>query len=158
MDKKRKGLIAALALGLVSGPAVALGITGLIGSGTADAAPAEAPAAIVITTDAPTTTTAVAATSPGADLLAACTLDGPALVDSETAGTITDVEQAALDALRDICATSGMALEDPVADQVSAPPVVVKTVTVSASAPATTYGGDDDGYEGHEEHEEGEDD
>jgi len=146
MDTKRKGLIAALALGLISGPAVALGAAGVFtAEAAAGAVAAPAPAPVVITTEA---TAEVGAAD--LDLQTACLVDGQGLVAAEADGTITDVEQAALEALRDICGAAGLALADalmPEAEEV----VIVQTVTVSASAAG--QGGDDpaDGYEDHED-------
>lgn len=48
MDSKRKGLIAALVLGLLSGPAMALGISGSTGGDTAEASAPAAPTAVVL--------------------------------------------------------------------------------------------------------------
>jgi hypothetical protein len=70
------------------------------------------------------------ATATRADLEAACGPDGQALVEREYAGDITPVEQAALDALRQICEAEGLVLAGP-----PAPPDVVRTVRVKAPPP-----------------------
>ena len=110
----------------------------------------------VFVTEAPTATVA--------DIEAACGPDGLELVEREAEGSITDLEQAALDALRQICADQGLDLAGP-----PAPPAVVRTVTVvestssTTAAPpgddqSTTVGSADDAYEGEdgddEDHEE----
>ena len=108
METKRKGLIAALALGLIQVRRSHLGA-----AESSPVATAEAwllPAPVVITTEATTTTEAIQAADADMDLQTACLVDGQILVAAEAAGTITDVEQAALDALRDICDAAGMPL------------------------------------------------
>jgi len=137
-------------LGLLSGPAVAFGAAGAFGSEAEASVTEAAPVAIVTTTEAPVPTTIIPDAAD--DLETACAIDGPALVSAEGAGTITDVEQAALDALRDICSNAGLYLADadmPEVEEI----VVIQTVTVSA-APATEGSGNDDEYEGEHEDEE----
>ena len=71
-----------------------------------------------------------------ADLTRACGPAGEQLVAKEAAGTISPVQQAALDALRPICEAQGM----PLAGKPAVPPIV-HTVTVQAAsepAPAQT--------------------
>lgn len=120
-------------VGLLVVPLSAVAAYALMSSGTPEAE-AETAATTITTmaavqpvgaTVGTTTTTAVSR----ADLEAACGPDGQFLVAVEAAGTITDLEQAALDALRPICAEAGLALDDP-----PAPPPVVHTVTVSNGA------------------------
>ena len=148
MDKKRKGLIAALVVGLLSGPAIALGISGFTGD-AAEASALATPAAVAVSAEAATTTSSSTSTTAADDLATACTIDGPGLVASETDGTINDVEQAALDALRDICAEAGLPLGEAAADEIATETIVVRTVTVSA-APS---GGDDYDDDDHDEYE-----
>lgn len=64
------------------------------------------------------------------DIWTACVPDAAALIEKETAGTITPVEDAALDALREICAVEGMPLDGP-----PAPPPISRTVYVNGPAP-----------------------
>jgi len=155
MDRKRKTLIAALVLGALAGPAVALGASGFLSGGDvaeASAAPAPVAASVVMATEA----VAVPETDAESDLLEACTVDGHALTQAEAAGTITDVEQAALDALRDICTEAGLDLAEPVLDEITEQ-IVIRTVTVSATSTGGGYdddGEDDDDDEEHEEEEE----
>lgn len=86
------------------------------------------------------------------DLALACGADGTSLVAAEVDGTISDVQQAALDALRQICADAGMALADPVA-----PAPVVRMVVSSGTSPTTTIPHrprDDEDHEDSDDHEE----
>jgi hypothetical protein len=119
-----------------------------------------------------TTTTTVATTSQPApafnnvgateaDLRAACGYVGMTLVDAERNGTISDVQQAALDALRDICDEQGLSLPPPPTPETVVKTVVVPddssdsattTTTSPSTAPAPTV---DDEYEG-EHHDDGE--
>jgi len=147
MDGKRKGFLVALVIGLISGPALALGVTHIFGADPAVAAPATAVAA-------PSTTAALAATtttvSPEADLAAACGAEGAALVAAEDAGTLSDLQQAALDALRPICATAGFNLDgasspDPVL--VSAPASTTTPPAVTSTVPGSAQGYGDGEYE-----------
>ncbi len=86
------------------------------------------PVETVIVTEAPTFTRE--------DLETACGDQGWELVEQEVEGTISELEQAALDSLRQICADEGLDLPGP-----PAPPAVIRTVSVvdpSDSATTTT--------------------
>jgi hypothetical protein len=120
----------------------------------------------------PPTTTGTAATevivepvnASAADLDSACGPDGMTLIGAEADGTITDVQQAALDALRQICEQNGSPLPGP-----AAPPPVVKTVvqasntgassaTAAGTGEGSAYEDDDHGeHEDQGEHEDHED-
>lgn len=82
---------------------------------------------------------------PTADIEAACGPEGMILVDLEAAGAITDVQQAALDALRPLCEQQGLALP-----QAPIPDAIVQTVSVPATAPATTVTTVGDDWEDHQ--------
>lgn len=114
-----------------------------------------APAAseTLVVTESPTVTSA--------DLAIACGDEGLQLVEREANGSIDELEQAALDALRQICEEEGIPLPGP-----PEPAPVVRTVTVvapstsssgtgaSASiAPSATPASDDDGP-GHDDEDE----
>jgi hypothetical protein len=151
MDGKRKGFLVALVIGLISGPALALGVTHIFGADPAVAAPAT-------TAAAPSTTGALAATTttvgPEADLAAACGAEGAALVAAEDGGTLSDLQQAALDALRPICAAAGFNL----AGASSADGVLVSAPSSSTTAPpavAPTDPGSAQGYDDDAEYEDG---
>ncbi len=85
-----------------------------------------------------------------ADLGTACDEAGLAMVAAETAGTISELQQAALDALRGICAEQGIPLPAP------EPVPVVATVTQPSPPPSAPAGeqvvvasdGDDHGRHG----------
>jgi len=141
MDGKRKGFLVALAIGLVAAPALALVASGLLGGQAKAGEPATAAAAAVApVTDAPA---AAATTTSAADLVSACTSEGADLVARESAGTLSDLQQAALDALRPICEAEGFSLEAAPTAEIEAP--------VTAAAAFPTAGAaqfDDNGDEG----------
>ena len=132
-----------LILGLLLIPLSAVAATALISSdGESEADDAgvivvEVPETTVPTTEvleAETVFVTEPPTATSADLGAACGPEGRELVEREAEGTITDLEQAALDALRQICAGEGLELPGP-----PAPPPVVRTVSVvDSSSSATT--------------------
>ncbi|MFV9673016.1 MAG: hypothetical protein ACNYZH_07285 [Acidimicrobiia bacterium] len=162
-----------LILGLLLIPLSAVAATALISNdGETDEGEAAAIVVDVPETTITSTTEAVAAetvfvteppTATRGDLEAACGEEGFELVEREAAETITDLEQAALDALRQICAEEGLELPGP-----PAPPPVVRTVkVVDSSASATTddtipddssVSGDDDQYDDDHDDEDEEDD
>ena len=154
-------------LGLLLVPLSAVAAFALVAGGTTEATPAMAAEETTTTTAVEVVETVAVPTTadPVADLTAACGDDGWALVGAEADGTISDLEQAALDALRPICAEAGMELAGP-----PAPPPVIRTVTVSSGggggddtsdAPASDDDGsrdhDDDHDDDHDEDEEDED-
>jgi hypothetical protein len=120
------------------------------------------------TTTTTTMTSVVAETTPDttdtsitrADLETACGPEGEQLVALEEDGTISDVQQAALDALRDLCEQQGLSLPAKPADE-----PIVQTVVIPASPPTTslatrtapTYG-DHDEYEDDDREDDHEDD
>jgi hypothetical protein len=112
----------------------------------ADPSPTEAtPASTTSTTIAsPPTATATAG---DADLAAACGPAGMQLVALEQGGTISAVQQAALDALRGICEQEGIPLPGK-----PAPDPVTETVVVASDSPApgATAGSFEDDEEDHD--------
>lgn len=88
-------------------------------------------------------------TASDADLAAACGPDGLQLVQLEKEGTISEVQEAALDALRQLCAEKGLPLPEP-----PAPPPVVKTVIDRSAGTEQAIDSRSDEHEEHEEHEE----
>ena len=134
-----------LILGLLLIPLSAVAATALISNddgetGEDDAAVVvvEVPETTVPTTEAVTAKTVFVTEPPTAtraDLEAACGPEGLGLIETELDGTITDLEQAALDSLRQICAEEGLELAGP-----SAPPPVVRTVKVVDTSAASTTG------------------
>jgi hypothetical protein len=117
----------------------------------------------------PSTTTPVATTvqqtavfdtagATEADLKAACGYVGMTLVDAERNGTISDVQQAALDALRDICDEQGLSLPAAPTPEAQVQTVVVQddssnTTTTTTTPPTTTTPSVDDEGEHHEDDE-----
>jgi hypothetical protein len=83
----------------------------------------------------PTSTTVVYDTGVATpqDLAEACGPAGLALVDSENQGTISDLQQAALDALREVCEQQGMALPGK-----AAPDPIVQTIVVNSGSSSQT--------------------
>lgn len=169
-----------LILGLLLIPLSAVAATALISNddgetGEDDAAVVvvEVPETTVPTTEAVTAETVFVTEPPTAtraDLEAACGPEGLELVERELDGAITDLEQAALDSLRQICAEEGLELAGP-----PAPPPVVRTVKVVDTSVTSTTGdtlpddetvSDDDGQydddhdeeDDHDEDEEAEED
>lgn len=100
-----------------------------------------------------------------ADIDTACGPEGMQLVALEDKGTITDVQQAALDALRELCDQEGLSLPDkPPSDPVVRNVIVPITAATTAAAVASSadesqdeYEYEDDEYEDHDEYEEHED-
>ena len=159
-----------LILGLLLIPLSAVAAAAVIsngedpGSGTVEevAVAAAVPETTVTTTEADTVETVFVTEAPTfsrEDLEAACGEQSWELVEREAEGTIGELEQAALDSLRQICAEEGLELPGP-----PAPPAIVRTVSVvdpSSGTTATTTM-DDDGQSlvGHhdDDHEDEEDD
>lgn len=129
-------------------------------------AEAETPTSTTTTTPVATTTaqTAPVFDSVGAteaDLRAACGYVGMTLVDAERDGTISDVQQAALDALRDICDEQGLSLPAAPTPEVEVRTVVVQddfssTATTTTTPPTTTTTPRVDDENEAEHHEDGE--
>jgi hypothetical protein len=94
-----------------------------------------------------------------ADLETACGPEGMQLVALEEQGSTSDVQQAALDALRALCDQQGIPLpakpvSEPIVQTVVVP--AASTPTTVAATTATTYDDDHDEYD-DDEHEEGDD-
>jgi len=148
-EPKRRGAGVSLSIliGTLLVPLSALAAVVLV-----DTAPSD-----VATDPTPPTTTAAApapVTPPSrhSDLLAACGADGMKLVDLETAGVASDVQQAALDALRPICGEAGMPLPEGPAPT-AAPDVAVVEASGAGLAQVADDRGDDDDRGEHEDHE-----
>ncbi len=135
----RNKLSTSLVVGLLLVPLSAVAAVALVNP-DATAEPEEAVAVEMIVEEVTSTTTAEAIEIPEIasddDLAAACGEQGLALVEKEAAGTISPLEQAALDSLRAICSSEAMHLPGP-----PAPVAVVETVTVAA-APTGGAGSD----------------
>lgn len=129
-------------VGLLALPLAAAGATALVASqsptvdelaAASGPPPAFAPAAEVAVTEATVSGPAeVPSAGSDEDLARACGPAGLDLVEREATNELTDLEQAALDALRAVCETEGLPLPGP-----PTPAPVVKTVTVAQSGPAS---------------------
>lgn len=157
------GFATSLIVGMLLIPVSAFAAYAIVSSGGPEEPPSTVAMTIADTTTstiAETTTTAVdtivvePVTASDSDLERACGEDGLVLVAAEADGTITEVQQAALDALRQVCAESGLELAGP-----PAPEPIVRTVTVQASSGGTTTSYiDDHGQYQDDDHDEYEDD
>ncbi|HLF43169.1 MAG TPA: hypothetical protein VJA46_06535 [Acidimicrobiia bacterium] len=150
----RKGLSASVALGTLLIPLTAFAASMMVRND-----PPVEPATSVTSTVVEPQVGAVfdTQTATAADLMAACGEAGLRLVATEADGSITDIQQAALDALREICAQEGLPLPGkPI------PEPIVETVVVanasSGSSVAQSPNGDESGYEEEHEDEHEEDD
>jgi hypothetical protein len=101
------------------------------------------------------TTTADAAAT---DLQIACGPEGLQLVSLEKSGTITEVQQGALDALREVCEQQGLPLPAKPAAEPIIRTVVVPAMTGSSTATTGLTAFDDDDHRDHEEDDEHEED
>jgi hypothetical protein len=125
---------ASLIIGLLLVPLSAVAAVALVSPDTpAEAATVAATETTLNETTTTSTTTVETTIAPeiasAADLAAACGEQGLSLVDKESGGTISPLEQAALDSLRAICDSEGMGLPGK-----PAPEPVVETVTVAAGS------------------------
>jgi hypothetical protein len=151
--KRRQSLSASVVLGIVLVPLAAFAASVLVDSEE----PSETSSTTVPAAVAPTQPAAVPSpeTASADDLAAACGDAGLVLVDAEADGSISEVQQAALDGLREVCDQQGMPLPGK-----PAPEPIVQTVVVpgNASSSAAAQPGDvfeveDDDHE-DEDHEE----
>lgn len=105
----------------------------------------------------PTTTVAQSVPS---DLDVACGAEGMQLVTLEKEGTINDVQQAALDALRDLCEQQGLPLPAAPEPEPIVQTVVLPAASTASTPPATTVttvdddDWDDDDEDDHEDDDE----
>jgi hypothetical protein len=151
---KGRRFTASVVAGLILVPAAAAAAVFVVGHDL----PAEAQVELAAPAESPPESAAVTGdsyvidpvTASAADLAAACGADGMHLVSLESEQLITQVQQAALDALRQLCAESGMALPAP-----PAPPPIVQTVTKTTETPEVddTDEADDDSHEDDDEYE-----
>lgn len=158
-------LSVSMIIGTLLIPLSALAALWLTGPDDGDGAEATA------TTSSTTTAPALLDTTPElietgvtrADLETACGPEGRQLVSLEEAGTISGVQQAALDALRDLCEQQGLSLPAKPAGEPIVQTVIVPATPVTTTVAATTTPTfddhddyeDDDRYE--DDHDEDED-
>jgi hypothetical protein len=127
--RPKKSLALSLATGALLVPLSAFGASSLLSASTEESPPA-----------AVASTTTTVAELPTADLGVACGEEGMQLVAAESTASISDVQRAALDALRDICAAAGLPLPGPAVPQAA----TTTAPTVPASTVTTTHSDDDD--------------
>lgn len=146
-----KTMVIGLIVGTLSVPALVFAATNAF-DGAPDAAEA-APATTTTTTLATVVTQPeeTSSTLPEVDLEAACGEDGLSLVAAESDGSITDIQQAALDALRPICEEAGLPLPVPPAPETVVVVEAVEAAATTTAASTSQYEDDED-----EEHEDGE--
>jgi hypothetical protein len=148
----KKTVTLSLVLGALLIPMAAFGASYLVSA--SNQAPLPDTALVVSTTAA-----AVPAPEPGAaDIALACGEEGMQLVAAEANGTIGDVQQAALDALRDICAAEGIPLPAPA--EVAANPSTPNVVNAALTTAHTDYdhNEDEDDHEVDDHDDDGDDD
>lgn len=157
----RKGLSVSVALGTLLIPLTAFAASVMVGDGMA-ADPVTTVSSTVGVTQVVPVSEAQPATAD--DLVVACGQAGLDLVAGEANGSLTGLQQAALDALRGICAQEGIPLPGkPVPE-----PIVQTVVNASPAPPATQASFEDESeFEDHDdedddheedEHEDEEDD
>ena len=150
-----KGKLAAIILAAAIGVPTISAVAAFTGN---DAPSADA---VTATTQAPqqsngATLAVQDAVARDADPQRACGEDGPALAAKETDGTIGPLEQAALDALRPICADTENPL--PVASVTGQSEQVVTVVETVSAAPAPANENENEHEHEHEREDGGEDD
>jgi hypothetical protein len=142
-----------LATGALLVPLSAYGASSLVN------APAEPEPASTSTTVAPVASpTETVAPVESADIGIACGEQGMQLVATEVNGSISTVQQAALDALRDICADEGMPLPDTTLAPATTPTTVAVQPTTVGTSPDEDGDDRDDDHSGHGRHGDDEDD
>ena len=139
-----KGLSVSVALGTLLIPLTAFAASVMVGDGMA-ADPVTPVSSTVVATQTPVFQGQPAIAD---DLVVACGQAGLDLVAGEANGSITGLQQAALDALREICAQEGIPLPGkPVPE-----PIVQTVVNASPAPPATEAGYEDESeFEDHED-------
>ncbi len=106
-------------------------------------APTPEPEIPVASVSTPSTALAVTNPATGSDIAEACGPAGIALVEAEANGTITDVQQAALTALRDICDAQGLPLPSAV-EPTNGSGLLVANSSAPQSPPSTVSQNEDD--------------
>lgn len=155
--RAKRSVTTSMVLGLLLVPLSAFAASVLIGDRAQTEPEAPAPASAPLTTPVTATDFAIE-TATAADLTAACGETGMGMVAAEIDGSISDIQQAALDALREICAEQGMPLPGK-----AAPEPLTQAVVLAESRPASVEEGTEVGWEveyddDHEEDEWDEDD
>ena len=146
-DFAKKGLSTSVIVGTLLVPITALAAVWLTAPGGVSGASAEsAPDAVTATS------TASQPASPSSIdvsdlLLTACGPEGMELVAFEESGTITEVQQAALDALRDVCGQQGIPLSPPTEAEPGTSTIAVPATPETSVSASTDTTLDDDDHE-----------
>jgi len=130
--RAKRSVTTSMVLGLLLVPLSAFAASVLIGDRAQTEPEAPAPASAPLTTPVTATDFAIE-TATVADLTAACGETGMGMVAAEMDGSISDIQQAALDALREICVEQGMPLPGK-----PAPEPLTQTVVLAESRPASS--------------------
>jgi hypothetical protein len=138
---QRRSLLLSLATGALLVPLAAFGASSLANA-PSSSEPALTPTTVVTLTGSTDTTAAEPA-----NIGIACGEEGMQLVAAEANGSISTVQQAALDALRDICADEGRPLPGPPTLAPAATPT-----TVAAQPTTVGTGADDDDDDRDDDH------
>ena len=154
--RSRSRLTGAIVAGLLIVPVTAIAALAIVGTVARPPGAQAAAEVAASTTSVPTLASgATTSTTPVADeadpsdeeaLIEACTTDVAGLLAKERGGAITDVESAALDALREICAARGL--------PISGPPAPAPIVTVVESRPVSAAPASSDSATVHDDHDE----
>lgn len=161
-DATKGSLSISMIIGLLVVPLTAAAVIWLTGSSE------EAEAATATTSppsDADATLETTVVQDVNADLQVACGAEGMQLVSLEEQGTINDVQQAALDALRGLCEQEGLALPAPPVEEPVVQTVVQSVAPAAAAPPPTTAGTlpdtvehDDDDWDDDDDRDDDDDD
>jgi hypothetical protein len=130
-----------MVLGLLLVPLSAYAASVLISDRAQSGPEAPAPATASLPASVPATDFAIE-TATAADLAAACGETGMGMVAAEMEGSISAIQQAALDALREICAEQGIPLPGK-----PAPEPLTQTVILADSPASSTDDGSEVGWE-----------
>jgi hypothetical protein len=157
--KRRQSLSVSVVLGIVLVPLAAFAASVLVDSEE----PSETSSTTVPAAVAPTTQPEAVPspeTASADDLAAACGDAGLVLVDAEADGSISEVQQAALDGLREVCDQQGMPLPGKPAPEPIVQTVVVADNTSSnaAAQPSDVFEVEDDDHDDDREEDDHEDD
>lgn len=139
-----KKLSASVALGTLLIPLSAFAASVMV----KDAPPVESTTSVTSSVPPPAETVFASQVATAADLQAACGVEGLGLVEAEAKLSITAIQQAALDALREICAQEGTPLPGK-----PAPEPITQTVVVAnaSSSPSVSQGSSEHEVEHEEE-------
>ncbi len=146
--KKARGVPTAVLIGALLVPATAIAAVAIVGATT------RAPSAQAASDDVGSTTTSEAVPSSNLDddsIAEACTDGAEKLLEKEAHGDLSELETAALDALRGVCDEAGMAIAGPPA----ADPII-QTVFANSQNSGDDDSFDDDADDEYEHEEEDE--